>query len=456
MKKIIIALVVVVAVVLAIPFVGNKIVQDEIAKNLEELSTYGIKTQERTSNNTYLKTKDHLEFFIEDGDKFLSFLNKYSASQIPPYSGSLFNGTLVGVDLEYWNFPISDALAVTIYPLELPFEIKEAILKENHTLGIYLENFFKNKTLVYQLNFNVARGGFDGYLKDIKENLTLDNGAKVSLDILGMSYQGEGEIISPTKVSSKLDKLSFKASKDLENIVFEMNNITTDSIFKSEYSYKSTIDAKSFYFKINDFRQNVSFDSKDFSLVMATDTSADKIKAHVETSLKEIELKATQGAINIKDFNHALYISDVDKTSYEAVEAIIKKAKDSLLPVDEVVLQESLIELLLKGVQIDLKDLSIGSITIENKDLKAIKLKAKIIIKPTQSTNTDLEHVMLLMQKNISVDARLEVSKEIFGYISAQAPLAGLAVMYAKDEGDKYVFEVKFGDDELSINGKPL
>lgn len=456
MKKIIIALVVVVAILLAVPFIGNKIVQDEIDKNLKELSLHGIKTQVHTSDNTYFKTKDHLEFFIEDGDKFLSFLNKYSANQIPPYSGSLLNGTLVGVDLEYWNLPVSDALGVTIYPLALPQEVQHAITSENRTIGTYIDTFFKNKTLLYQLNLNIARGGFDGYLKDIKENLTLDNGAKVSFDILGMNYKGEGEIISPTKVTSKLDKFGFKADNDDENIIFEMDNITTESTFKSKHSYKSTVDAKSFYFKINDFRQNVEFDSKDFSLVMATDTSADKIKGHVETNLKEMELKATQGAINIKDFNHALYISDVDKTSYEALEAIINKAKDGLIPVDEVALQESLVELLLKGVQIDLKDLSIGSIIIDNKDLKSIKLKAKIIVKPTHSNNTDLEYVMLLIEENISIDARLEVSKEIVEYISAQAPLAGLAVMYAKDEGDKYVFDIKFTNDGLSINGKPL
>lgn len=457
MKKIIIALVVIVAIVLIVPFVGNKIVQGEIEKNLEMLTSSGIKIQERTEENFYFKTKNHLKMFIEEGDKFVLWMNKFSANQLPTYSADFFEGAIVGVDLEYWNFPISDSVAVSFYPLEMPNEIEHALLDENEVLGVFLQNFLKKKGLLYHLNFHITRGGFDGYVKDIKETLDLDNGSKVAITMEGVTYKGDGPIVAPTKLSSKLDILRVQGEKDNDgSVVIEIKNITTDATFESNISYQSSLEAKTLSFDLKEKWQAFAFNGNDFSVSVDAKISGVKANGSIQTSLEGLELTQGQEAIQIKKFNYSLHISEVDKNSYETLQTLIQQAQNNLSQVDETALEKGIIELVSKGIVVELKDLSVKSLSIKNQDLKGISLKAKIIVNPIQQTLYDVHDMTVAVRENATVATTLTISKEMFDFITAQVPFGSMAIAYAKDDGNNYVFEAKYENNNFSINGNPL
>lgn len=448
---------VIVAMALVVPFIGNKIVQGEIEKNLEMLSSYGIKIQERTEDNTYFKTNNHIKLFVEDGDTFILWINQFAANQLPLDTAEFFEGAVVGVDLEYWNFPISDSLAITFYPIEIP-ALEEVLLETNEVMTTFVQSFLKKKGLVYHLNLNTARGGFDGSLKDIKETLTyFEDDLEIMFAIEGVVYKGEGPLVAPTKLNSKLDLFRFEVKKEDEKVVIlEIKNITTDAAYESDVRYLSSLHAKTFHFKLYDNYENLLVNGNDLSVSVNAQVDGAKASGAIQTSLQELEIQIRDEAFKMKQFNHALHISEVNKESYEKLKNLIQQAQNNASQIDGNDFEESLIELMSKGIVLELKDFSIMSITVNNQDLKNIGLQAKITLDPIVQPLHSFNDAMNAVRDNGTLEATFTVSKEMFDFIGSQVPFASLATVYAKESGNNYVFEVKYGNDDLLINGKSL
>ncbi len=44
----------------------------------------------------------------------------------------------------------------------------------------------------------------------------------------------------------------------------------------------------------------------------------------------------------------------------------------------------------------------------------------------------------------------------MFALVNKEAPISEMASKFAKEEGDKLVFEIKFIDSKLTVNGKKI
>ena len=62
MKKSLLLIIIVVIVVSLLPFLGNKIVQNELDNNIETLTSYGVEVKKDSEESSYLSTKKHYEF----------------------------------------------------------------------------------------------------------------------------------------------------------------------------------------------------------------------------------------------------------------------------------------------------------------------------------------------------------------------------------------------------------
>ena len=100
-----------------VPIIGNQLVKEKLETNLKLLTDNGIAVQKNKEKSTYLNTSRHYELVVKDTKRFLTYLSKYSAKQLPRYSSSLLSGTVIGIDIEYSNIPFTEDISVDRYPL---------------------------------------------------------------------------------------------------------------------------------------------------------------------------------------------------------------------------------------------------------------------------------------------------------------------------------------------------
>ena len=71
MKKSLIALGILIVAALALPIIGNSLMQHGIDERVAQLQSYGLESQNVSSQNSYLKTNSHFEFLLKDADNML-------------------------------------------------------------------------------------------------------------------------------------------------------------------------------------------------------------------------------------------------------------------------------------------------------------------------------------------------------------------------------------------------
>ena len=202
-KKIIIILFVIVSLIALIPIVGNSLVKDALDKKLDNLESQGINILKNEEDISYLETSRHYEFVVSDTQKFLEYLQKYSREQLPPYTNALVGGTIVGMDLQYSNIPFSKAVSVDIYPLSLSDEVMIELKENDEKFAEYIKYFLFKKGLLYHIDYNIVTQYFDGYIKDVHENYTLENNAKVIVEIINTKFKGNGDLIAPASLQDR-------------------------------------------------------------------------------------------------------------------------------------------------------------------------------------------------------------------------------------------------------------
>ena len=152
MKKIILAIIVL--VVACLPFYGNKVVKETIAKRFEVLDSYGLKSKLIKEDKGYLKTKLSYKLEVKDKEKFLQYIQQFSSSQLPLYTQNLIDGVEFGADMSFNNFPLSDKLSVDLYPVKLSDKIMDEIKSEDENIYNFINKILKKKAKKWCSNKN--------------------------------------------------------------------------------------------------------------------------------------------------------------------------------------------------------------------------------------------------------------------------------------------------------------
>ncbi|MEJ2414162.1 MAG: hypothetical protein P8Y22_02660, partial [Sulfurimonas sp.] len=167
MKKLSIIIVLVVGALAALPIIGNQFVSTTMDDRISELKTHGIGVKNSSENSSYLTSSKHYEFILNDGAKFIDFLNQYATNQIPPYVDSVIDGVVVGVDVEYSNIPFFSTASVDIYPMNFSEKMMNSLKRKDIKFYDQLNTFLGSKGMTYHINYHLSSEQFDGYIKDI-------------------------------------------------------------------------------------------------------------------------------------------------------------------------------------------------------------------------------------------------------------------------------------------------
>ena len=197
MKKIFVLFAVLLLITAAVPFVGNKLVSDALDEKINFLTANGIEVKETTTDASYLHTKKYYQFLIKDSEKFLNYINQYSRSDIPSYVKEIFDGIEVGMDISYTNIPYLNAIEINAYPLTLAPQTMKDMQSEDKHFYEFFTTFLEKKGLLYHLKYDMFSQEFNGFVKDMNEEYLSTDGTKMKISLLGMEYNGSGDLFAP-------------------------------------------------------------------------------------------------------------------------------------------------------------------------------------------------------------------------------------------------------------------
>jgi hypothetical protein len=452
MKKILLITATVIVALALTPLVSKKFVESEINNQVEKLASSGLSVEKQTTDSTYLSTKKHFEFVVNDADRFSDYLSSFSNRQIAPYVKTLFSGITVGVDLDYNNIPILNTVAIDIYPISLSPQTMNDIKKEDRDFGVYLEKFLSEGGLFYHIDLDVVTNEFSGHIKDIKESYTFKSSHKLDAQLLESTFSGKGPLIAPEFIDSTTKKIYLDIRDKASKITVDMQDVSISSKFESRTTYSTDIELSKLdmdFDKIDGAKTKLNITKPSFSFSSSTKGVKAKIKSL--TSFDKIKLMARMQELNVEKFNLDFSIGNIDKDSYEELSRLVNSTSDKDLNLE---VQKQMREIAMRGFDLDIKDISVKNITINNtKDLKSASLKANI--KLPQNVATSNVPINQMMDK-LDVDMLLNISKPMFIAITRSAPIVALSQGFAKEQGDSLIYDVKMNKGSLVVNGKKI
>ena len=458
LKKFIIFMLVAVVLAAALPIIGNKLVQNRLEDRLTTLSSYGLEVSKAETESSYLSTKKHFEFLLRDADKFVEYLNKYSDQQIPPYVNAAFEGVLIGADVEYSNIPMSKAVSVDIYPLSLSQNMMSSIKEDDLDFHNYLEKFLHSKGILYHINYNIVSEDFDGFIQDIKENHTLKDGTKLSLNLLNATFSGNGELIAPNSVISDIETINLAIDSAKTKVTFTLDGFSSSSNFESKSTYLSGANLSSFKLIVNNINENLLFEVNDIKVNFSSNTQGNKAELNAKSSLESMSIKSDKIDLVMKNFAYDIAINGLDKDSYEELGVKIsrmKTASSSYGLQNEI--QDSVIKLLSHGLSVDIAKFSLENVTLnQTENLEGFDVKSKLKIKEDKDLATKISMSPLLIAQNIDMTFNIKISKPLYAKLTNGVAMVSMANGFAKEDGNSIVFDITFMNGEFRVNGKAL
>jgi hypothetical protein len=457
LKKIIILLAVVLIVIGILPFAGNRVAEELVSQRVELLNSYGVEAVVATTDSSYLETQKHYEFLIKNEKKFIAYLQQFSDEQLPPYTDALLKGTLLGVDAHYSNLPLSDAIAVDIYPLSFATEIMNDIKKEDASFFLYLQNFLESKGVLYHINYNVVKDSFDGYIKDIQEKYLFDDKTEMKLTLLNANYSGKGPLVAPKSLVSDIDLIELEIAQGSEHLLFKLKGFSSDAIFKTRNTYITRASLGDFSIKVKNLENDIETKIVNLSMQVASDTEGNYAKISAKNTLESFTFSSLAYDINATGFNYDITLSDVDKDTFEELMQLSSPIKGQNSQHLQAKLEHTVLKLFSKGLKIDISDLSLQNIALNKRDdLEGFSLKSTLLLKPDTDFALKVKSSPVLLLSNMDIKLNLKFSKKVFALLKELNPILFMVQKYAKEDAGSLVFDVTFINGEFRVNGKAL
>ena len=458
MKKVLITISLIIVIILAVPLIGNKVIESTIDNRIEVLTSYGLEVKDHKTSSSYLKTKKEYIFVVQDTKKFVNYLNQFADTQLPPYVDALVDGAQVGFDLEYSNIPLEDKISIDIYPYALSSQMAQDIQADDAKFYTYVSSLLENKALSYHLNYDVVNADFDGYIKDIDEKFTLEDGSKLSLKLQDATFSGSGMIVAPDTLGSNIKELVLNIKTLDESMNIEIKKFKSSSVFESSTTYATTGTFGTITWDMKNTKDaDINLLINNLALDFSSNTQSAKADFFSKLSFDNMDIKTSTTEIYTKKFNYDIALRGVSKDSYEKLMDLLNRAKLKQTSELEAQIEETMFELLARGMVLDIADLSLEKIaTAKTKDLGGMSLKSKITLKQDRDLASKLKSNPSSLMEIIDMDLLFKISKNMYSKLALASPLIGMAQNFAKEENNLVVFDIKLKDSQFSVNERAV
>ena len=458
MKKTSLIIVALLLVAIAIlPVVGNKYMQSGVEEALQNADAHGLKLLTSKTDESYLTTKKHFEFVVDDSSEFIAYLNSHAHTQLPLQTQSELDGTVIGLDVSYSNIPFAKSIHFSFYPLKLSKIASDEIKTEDIGFYNYLSDFLQNKGLLYYGEYNLINAKFKTHLKDIDAHYTLQNSSDVNITLKGASFNGEGDILSPEKLVTRVKTIRFQAAQKQAHAKFVLENFQTTNQFVSWSDYTNTA-------AFDKMELVVAGTGDDLNIVVeALKTSSNAVKKaqsvamYSNSSVKSIKLVSKQLNLVATNFKADVSVTDVALKPFERLSAFMADTSSTNMMLQQQVLQEDMMSILAQGMKIKIKDISLENLTLnDTKKFGGFKVNFDFKIKKDADIAKKMKQSPLLFLSNIDMDSKVTLSKAFYSLLLQSSPMAQQLNAYAKEEHSNVVFDIALHNAKLQVNGKTL
>ncbi|MBT5934066.1 DUF945 family protein [Sulfurimonas sp.] len=457
MKKSILVVVILLSIIAILPIIGNTFITKQINERLVELESLGLKVSKDESESSYLHSSRHFEFLLKDSKEFIEYLKQYSNEQIPPYVKAMLDGVLVGADVEYSNLPFAKAFEIEIYPMKLSAKMSDTLQQDNVSLYEYIEKFLAQKGVLYHIEYNLLNSDFKGYLKDVDETYTLDDTTELTLSLEEAKFKGNGALLAPNELVSKIKKLHFNATQKENNLNFHMNDFKSTSNFESANTYITNIDIDETLLELKGDGRDVDISMDSLRVNASSNDQGTTTQINSKSSIKDLKLATKEATVNLEDFNFDIAINGLDKQEHTKFMELVSQNYVFMTPESNQALSASATSLLSKGLEIEVADFSIKKFAYNvDKKIKGFKVQTVLKVKEDLGLAKKMQISPLMALPNIGLESELRISKEMYTKVLKRNGLTAGLAGFEKEDGDDYLFIVKFADTKLSINGKSL
>lgn len=452
-KKIIIVAAVLVAIMAALPLVGNMGVKKIIDERIVMLDENGIKVESSDNGSSYLETKAHYEFTLEDPVAFQNYLATLSKAQVPAYMHAMLDDVVMAADVRYSNLVVDSGISLDLYPVAFTKEAGERMKAEDVTLYEQMIEMLENREFMYHMDYDVTASTFKGYIKDINKELTFQDGKKAKIVFEAATFDGKGTLVEPESVVLRIKNadVDFSLPEDAK-MKLSMNDLTSNSTFSAKNSFDLDYEAKSLHFYFKDKLTQIQIDASDMKTISDSKVLNAKLSTAVNASMKHFKLQDQNGSLELQDFAFVMDAENIDEAAYEA----FQKASEQAGASSQHTMLASL-GVVAKGFDLHIDELSVKKIAIKDSGLMdGFDHKINIVIKEDDQLVQKMQMTPMALMQNINIDAKLKFAPALYSFIKRQGANLALADTFVKQEGDNAVFDILLQDGKVTVNGQSL
>ncbi len=452
-KKIVIIVAIIVAIVAALPLVGNMGVKKIIDERIVMLDGNGIKVESSDNGSSYLETKTHYEFTLEDPVAFKNYLATLSKAQVPAYMHAMLDDVVMGADVSYSNLLLNSDISLDLYPVAFTKEAGDRMKVEDETLYEQMLMMLKNREFMYHMDYDISASTFRGYIKDINKELTFKDGKKAKIIFEAATFNGKGTLVEPESVMLKVKNadVDFTLPEDAK-MKLSMRNLTSNSMFSAKNSFDLDYEAENLHFNFKDSLTEIEIDAVDMKTVSDSKVMNGKLSTAVNASVKQFKMKDQNGSVELHDFVFVMDADNIDEAAYKA----FQKASEQAGASSQHTMLASL-GVVSKGLDLHIEELSVAKIAIKDSTLMdGFDHKIDIVVKADDQLVQKMQMSPLAMLQNINIDAKLKFATAFYAYIKSQGPNFVIADKFVKHEQDNAVFDILLQDGQITVNGQKL
>ena len=83
-------------------------------------------------------------------------------------------------------------------------------------------------------------------------------------------------------------------------------------------------------------------------------------------------------------------------------------------------------------------------------------MMAKLIVEEDSNLAKNFKTSPMTFMKNLSLTSSIKFSKDFYALMNKEAPITILANSFAREDGDKLVFDMKLNNGHISVNNKVI
>lgn len=457
MKKSIIAVAVLILLAALLPILGNTFIKQTIDDRIAELKTVGLETKKDEIDSSYLTTSRHMEFTLKDSQKFIAYLSTFADKQPPAYINAMFNGVVLGVDIEYSNLPFAKAFEVEIFPLTLSDDIRESLKQNDADFLTYLQKFLQSKGIVYHINYNIIDKSFDGYIKDIKQKYTLKDGAKIDVELSQAVFNGEGTLVAPDMIDSKIKAFHLNVIQKAQTFDMALEKFSSSINFDSKSTYVSAMAVDKVDMVLRGTDNDADIHAKKLKFNASSNTQGKNAELDSKASFEQVSMASKDLNVTLEKFDFDIAANKIDKESYIKLTQLLSNEKNQVAPLANKEIQKTLVTLFSKGFVIKIAKLGLEDITLDGQtDLHGFDFKSELTFAADKDLAQKIKLSPMMAGSDLEFNSTLKVAVELYTFLTTKSPMLGSIKHYAKEENGSYVFELKVKDAKATVNGKAL